>query len=269
MRLAAAALAALAAATFGGSSPFAYDRSLPLDVRVASTTQRDGVDVEAISYAVDGRTRENAYLLLPTSPGPHPAIVFDPGRWQTRAFFLAEALADAQRGVAAISLDDRSIGYPTFTLSDRPTLIERVVAVRRAVDLLAAQPGVDTSRLGFVGHSDGAEMGGIVAGLDHRLKAVVLMSGGGVWDRTSDPAYDREVAELDADNYISHAAPAALFFQSALHDQYVPRSDALTYQRLASWPKHARWYDADHMLNAQARRDRQAWLGGLLGFRAP
>ncbi|HKI93486.1 MAG TPA: acyl-CoA thioester hydrolase/BAAT C-terminal domain-containing protein [Gaiellaceae bacterium] len=266
MKLAAALLAALAATAAGGPSPYRYDRTLPFGVRVLAVGHPGGgVLVREVSYRVDARTREKAFLFTPAGAGPHPAIVFDPGRWQTRAFFYREALADARRGVEAISLDDLSTAYPKFTLADRATLIRRVVTVRRGLDLLASRPGVDTARLGLVGHSDGAEMGGIVAGLDHRLRAVVLMSGGGVWDRNGSAAYDRAVIPLNADNYVGRAT-AALFFQNALHDQYVPRADALDYQRHASAPKRVRWYDADHMLNARAERDRQAWLARRLGF---
>lgn len=267
MKAAAALLAALAATAGGSPSPYRYDRTLPFAVRVLAVGHPgSGVLVQEISYRVDASTREKAFLFTPAGAEPHPAIVFDPGRWQTRAFFYKEALADARRGVEAISLDDLSTAYPAFTLADRATLIRRVVTVRRGLDLLASEPGVDTSRLGLVGHSDGAEMGGIVAGLDHRLRTVVLMSGGGVWDRTGTAAYDRAVATLDADNFVGHVAPAALFFQNALHDQYVPRADALDYQRHGSTPKRVRWYDASHLLNAQAQRDRQAWLARLLGF---
>ena len=90
------------------------------------------------------------------------------------------------------------------------------------------------------------------------------MSGGGVWDRSASAAYNRLIAPANADNYIGRAAPAALFFQSALSDQYVPRADALHYQALASKPKLVKWYAATHLLNAQARRDRDAWLGRRL-----
>ena len=193
--------------------------------------------------------------------------MFDPGRWQTRAFFYKEALADARRGVEAISLDDLSTAYPRFTLADRATLIRRVVTVRRGLDLLAsrARRGHEPARPRRPQRRrrDGR----------HRRRARPPAAGGrprcpggGVWDRTGKTPYDRAVAPLDADNFVGHVAPAALFFQNALHDQYVPRADALDYQRHGSTPKRVRWYDADHMLNARAQRDRQAWLARLLGF---
>ena len=53
-----------------------------------------------------------------------------------------------------------------------------MVAVRRAVDLLRAGREVDPNRIGLVGWSLGARVGAVTAGVEPRLHAVVLMSGG-------------------------------------------------------------------------------------------
>ncbi len=248
---------------------YAYDRSLPLSIHILSTTRRGHVTVREVSFSVDRSTRLNGYLFTPTGGTSRAAILFDPGRWQTKNFFFSEALTDATRGAATLSLDDLSIGYPSFTTTDRGTLISRVIALRRAIDLLTAQPGVDRTRLAFVGHSDGAELGGILAGVDRRIASYVLMSGGGIWDRSRNAAYNRSVAPMDADNYISYAAPAALLFENALYDQFIPRSDGLRYQQLGSRPKIVSWYPADHMLDAQALGYRQRWLAQRLHLTAP
>ena len=53
-----------------------------------------------------------------------------------------------------------------------------VIAVRRGIDLLRRRPDVDPSRIGYVGWSAGARSGAILAGVEPRLRTVVLMSGG-------------------------------------------------------------------------------------------
>ena len=49
----------------------------------------------------------------------------------------------------------------------------------REVDLLAARPDVDEKRLGFVGFSFGATLGGILAGVERGIKAYALMGTAG------------------------------------------------------------------------------------------
>lgn len=245
---------------------FGYDRGLPLDLRVLSSEDNRLTVVRTVSFAVTRSTRATADLVTPKRPGKHPAILFVPGRRATRAFFLREARREAARGAVALSLDDLSRGYPTFTRADLAKLTLRIVALRRAIDLLVARPDVDARRLGFVGHSDGAELGGMLAGVDRRIACFALMSGGGIWDRSSEPAYNSAIAAFDADNYIAAARPAPLLLQSGLLDTIVPRADMQRFARLASAPKQIRWYRAPHTLNERARADRDAWLEQRLGM---
>ena len=50
-----------------------------------------------------------------------------------------------------------------------------VIAERRAVDLLLRQVGVDVKRIGYVGHSYGGIAGGVLAGVEPRIAAFVLL----------------------------------------------------------------------------------------------
>jgi dienelactone hydrolase len=149
--------------------------------------------------------------------------------------------------------------------------VQNVVELRRAVDILAARDDVDGSRLGFIGHSYGAQIGGVLSGVEKRIKAFVLMTGGAYQSRFARTqcswlkpralaAYVRAISLVDPAYYVPHAAPSALFVQSALRDQYIPRRDALALQRLASSPKTIKWYRASHDLNEAARRDRDDWI---------
>src|SRR5262249_57846074 len=77
-------------------------------------------------------------------------------------------------------------------------------------------------------------------------------------------------APYDACHYIGHAAPAALLFQFARHDAFVPVHEAERYFTLASEPKRLAWYeDCGHELSAQARIDRALFLCEHLGLSSP
>jgi predicted peptidase len=127
-----------------------------------------------------------------------------------------------------------------------------VIALRRALDVLLSSPNVDPKRLAFVGHSDGAELGAILAGVDHRIATAVLMGVGGRWDRSGVRSYNRLISPLDAINYLRYAAPVSLFIQSAHNDEFIPRKNAIAFQRAAGKPKVVKWYATSHGFDAEA-----------------
>jgi hypothetical protein len=63
---------------------------------------------------------------------------------------------------------------------------------------------------------------------------------------------------------VSHAAPAAVFLQYATDEKFLTPARAREYEKNVSDPKQFRLYDAPHALNAEARRDRIAFLVGQL-----
>ena len=58
------------------------------------------------------------------------------------------------------------------------TVAADVVAARRALDLLTEDERVDAERLGLVGWSLGGRLGALAAGVDDRVRAIVLVSAG-------------------------------------------------------------------------------------------
>ena len=46
--------------------------------------------------------------------------------------------------------------------------------LRRALDVLLAQPGVDPKRIAYVGHDFGAMYGAVLAGVDRRVSVWAL-----------------------------------------------------------------------------------------------
>lgn len=58
-----------------------------------------------------------------------------------------------------------------------------VIDLRRALDLLLAQPGADPKRIAFVGHDYGSMHGAILAGVDRRPQSYVLLTPTGSFSR--------------------------------------------------------------------------------------
>ncbi len=269
----------------GKADVFAYDRNTAFDVKVESSKDADGVTIQDINYAVcPPRTgRMPAYIVAPTKKGQYAGVVFF--HWlgekkSNRTEFLEEATELAKQGTVSLLIQGFfpwSIA-PTDGPTDRQRIVEQTIEVRRAFDLLLQQPGVDAKRVGYVGHDYGAMFGSIAAGVDRRAKAVVVMAALGnfsdwslkYWPKSAakgEDAYRQAVNDLDPQRHVAKAAPAALLFQFAKTDKYIPQEAAQQFFDAASKPKEIRWYDAKHDLEIEAARtDRDVWLTSQLGL---
>jgi dienelactone hydrolase len=144
--------------------------------------------------------------------------------------------------------------------------------VRRAVDVLRSLPSVDDDRIGYVGWSAGARMGAIVAGVEHRIKALDLLAGGAVpldeYLAQAPPEFRGQLEPLlgktDPLRYVGHAAPSALLFQNGRRDEVVPQAALRALSREGSIPKDIRWYDTGHIPGERAWNDSRRWLAQRL-----
>jgi dienelactone hydrolase len=267
--------------------PFDYDSKAPLDIQEAGVEHRGNVAIHDISYASPKGGRVPAYLVVPEGKGSFAAVLWGHWYWQNSEFFnrkqfLDEAVALAHAGV--ISLLPTGPGgraghvQNKDPLSDREVteLVQAVVDMRRGADLLLARKDVDPSRLAYVGHSYNASAGGFLSGLDKRFKAFVLMAGGlsDELDMKSEEfqqfrkkigpekvdAFTAKYSWTDPGKFVSHATPATVFLQYARQEKFLTAERARQYAANVSEPKQLKLYDAPHGLNAEARRDRIAFL---------
>ncbi len=70
------------------------------------------------------------------------------------------------------------------------------------------------------------------------------------------------MSPLDPIAAVASAGPAALLFQFARTDFYIPESTALAFSTAASEPKRLELFDAEHPLNAEATASRLVWPRG-------
>jgi len=275
----------------GTSSParpslFGYDSSAPLRYRDRGRVNKDyPIEIRDVSYASPRGGRVPAFLVLPPGKGPFPAVIYLHGSREDRTRLLVPAAWLAAHGAVALAIDSRFLrvgdtgrGDPVQRLvQERDLTAKTIVDLRRGVDLLRSLPQVDSKRIGFVGYSAGAKVGAMLAGIEHRITAYVLMSGGSPSVRafaapapaSIRPQVRRVLTQIDPFRYVRRAAPAALFFQDGLGDEYVPRAELAALARAGSEPKRIGWYRGGHSLNAQAYRDQIAWLSRELGMRGP
>jgi len=267
---------------------FDYDAKAPLELKVLGTEKRGEATVYDITYASPKGGVVPAYLVVPAKgKGPFAAVVWGHWYWsnsemRNRKQFLDEAIALAPAGVVSL-LTDGPIARPGYVADNDPLgekrneqKVQQVVDMRRGVDLLLARKDVDPKRIAFVGHSYNASIGATLSGVDHRFKAFVLMAGsisdevnirtGGYEQfrqQVGAEKFDAYMAShryLDEGRFVSHAAPATVLLQYATQEPFLTPERAREYEKIVSEPKQLKLYDAPHALNAEARRDRIAFL---------
>jgi dienelactone hydrolase len=236
---------------------FDYDREAPLDVRVQDTVHTTRVKVDTVTYAAPGG-RVPAFVIVPRGKGKRAGVVFMHGFGGSRSDFLEEGV-----GLSLLGADVVTITSP-FTLSPngshRKLMIRNVIDLRRAIDLLLARDDVDPNRIALVGYSLGAEAAAITAGVEDRLRAVIVQAS---------PARFEGAADLDPVRYVPHAAPAKLFFQGATYDQGVRPRDVEALIAAAPQRSEFKWYPTSHSFEPLAFRDQIAWLRDTLPLRWP
>src|SRR5713101_4331480 len=273
------------------SHAFDYDQKGPLDVQEAGVEHRGEIAVHDISYVSPKGGRVPAYLVVPSGKGPFAAVIWGHWYWPNSEFFnrkefLEEAVVLAGAGV--VSLLPTGPGARPGHVEDKTPLneqqvsdlIQAIVDMRRGADLLLARKDVDPQRLAYVGHSYDATVGGFLSGIDKRFRAFVLVAGG-LSDQVDMKAeeykqyrlkvgaekfdaFAAKYAWLDPGKFVSHAAPATVFLQSATKEDFLTAAPAREYEAIVSEPKKFKLYDAPHALNAEARRDRIAFLSDQL-----
>jgi cephalosporin-C deacetylase-like acetyl esterase len=275
---------------------FDYDQKAPLGIQEAGVEQRGDVAIHDLSYASPKGGRVPAYLVVPKSKGPFAAIIWghwyqDGSEFLNRKQFLEEAVALAPSGVVSLLIDG-PIARPEYKRASEPLdesqityQVQAILDMRRGADLLLARSDADAKRLAYVGHSYNAATGAFLAGIDKRFKAFVLMAGSlsdEVWMKSKEfqdfrkqagpekvDAFMEKYAWLDQGKYVAHAAPAAVFLQYATKEDFLTPERAREYYAIVSEPKTLKFYEAPHALNAEARRDRVAFLVKELNLKAP
>lgn len=263
-----------------------YQKLESTDVRLLGRRVEDGLESHLFVIQTPFGYRRVAELFRPVDGEDLAAILYihwyEPESHDSnRSQFVAEAkeLARARAGCLLVETlwSDPDFFIKRTQADDMQNSMEEVVNIRRAMDLLLSQPGIDPERFGFVGHDFGGMYGVLAGSLDQRPKQYVIMA---ATPRFPDwylylPKLEGEVreafiGEMSTIDPIAHAArlsPAPILFQFGLNDPHVPQERAEEFFAAAQEPKAVQWYEAGHGLNDDATGDRKKWLRERLGLK--
>ena len=221
--------------------------------------------------------------------GRHPTVLWlhREGNEVKRAMFVQEAEALAVSGIASLLVElpfkQPYVHRADNNAGDAETIKSAVIGTRRAMDWAATRPEFNIDKLAIVGHRYGAWAAALVAGVDKRVDALVLMSPPGkpsgwlqvteqakakkfrdAFDKDAWIGYLASIEPLDPEKWIKYAAPAKVYFQFGSGDEWVQTLEQVDLYRAASQPKARQMFDSDEMLNDEARKDRGLWLKKVL-----
>jgi len=260
-----------------------HDAGLPLHALVEpSTVVQDEKEIFDVpqsrhylrtEFSFEAREGERVPCVMaqPVSfEGRLPVIVFLHGSGQSKGFVEEICTPFTDAGFAMVSFDQHGRGGRKIKekgLAELTAWRDRgwmtVSDTRRLIDYLVTRPDIDPERVYLVGASYGAMTGTHVLAREKRIKAAVLVVGGGnlrvMLDapliRDNVPALALAVLKplagflagpFDPVNSAPNVGPMPVLMQCGEDDTLVsPESGRELFEALGS-PKELQWYNVDH-----------------------
>ncbi len=266
--------------------------SEPIGFEIVDAEDRDGVLVRDVRIPLpDVGDPIDAYLIEPTivdARSPRPGLLF--AHWfdteapnGNRTEYLDEAVLWARRHAASAVLPQLTFPWaadPTGSAADSERIVAEVTRLRRCLDVIAERPGIDTSRIGVVGHDFGAMHASILATTDRRPAVYAMVAAVPRWGDWFLPfwpieedriEYLRAIRPLDPIEQVRDAGPATILFQFGLRDFFIAPMTGRELARAAGDSATYKAYpEAEHdMIDAEILADRTAFLEEALGLRTP
>lgn len=200
-----------------------------------------------------------------------PVIVLLHGNRQAREFIEKITTPMNAGGFAMACFDQAGCGDREATedgfLTEARTLLDRPALTvndgRRLIDFIQSRPEFDAARIYLVGASYGAITGTVLAAKDKRIKAAVLVVGGGhIPTILNAPMISQEVPGfvlsfakpviaflMDVADPVHHApfvAPTPVLMQNGADDRVITKQAGDALYAALSEPKEIKWYPIDH-----------------------
>lgn len=260
-----------------------YDPNLPLNPQVEEVKEiTDPIEVfgisrprhfQSIKFSYQSRPGERvpALLVMPIDlKGKVPCVVFLHGIGQSKGFIHEIAGPFVEKGFAMASFDqimqgERKVkgGPLAQAIAFRQRPWKTINDARRLIDYLQTHPDIDPNRIYLVGASYGAITGCTLTAFEKRIKASILVVGGGnisvmldapaitkntpKWlHRIAKPIIVFMMKVADPIYYAKGTSPTPLLFLNGAEDTLVtPEAGRILFDS-AGEPKEIRWYPIEH-----------------------
>ena len=261
---------------------YRHDPKLALDAEEKLLKSDERLDRWRVEFTGMHEHRVPAVLTRPRVAPPPPVVLILHGVTGSKDAPYVRAMSRMllEVGFASLAIDspyhgdrareDRDPRFHNFTsYTNRNAAVQSALDCMRAADYVSAREDLDGARLGFVGFSQGAILGTAFCARDARVKAAVLVVGGGsflqMYPAAKNPEAraraERIAQTIDPVHHIALFSPRPLLMVNATRDELIPRRCAEDLYEAARPPKEILWYDAPHSgLPAEAFRRARAFL---------
>jgi dienelactone hydrolase len=277
-----------------GMADAIYNAALPLYSNsstdpLAPQVVASGVNPESTWQKVTylGKTdRVSGLLFLPigaSAAKPAPCLILLHGLGGSKEQMIPVARFFASIGYASFAIDNYGAGeralsttVPAYadaagmTVGVDTGIITTVVDLRRGIDYLDTRPEIDQKHIAAFGFSLGSIIGTLLASVDPRVCALIVVSGGGnlgkvmVDEAKSNVAFgkmyqsllinvdptvlEQSLAPVDPVNFVAHVSPRPILMEHGDLDKLVPPDSAQALYDAALQPKLIVWYpNAGHV----------------------
>jgi dienelactone hydrolase len=272
----------------------AYDARFPdpggsLGIKAGATSERGAATLTELTYlGAPGTELVQATLVRPShAEGRSAGILFV--HWlgepvtTNRTEFLEEAVQLAQEGAVSLLVDalwSQADWYKRRTMDEDPAAFTaQVVSLRRGLDLLSQDTGVDSERLAVVGHDFGGMTGLLAVAADGRPRSAVLLALTPRFENwmfylpdkhpSEESSYRARMRLLDPIDALP-ALRGELLMQLADEDFYVPAEQIEAWKKAIAGRGKLRTYPTGHSMDAPAvKQDRLEWLRRRLSLGRP
>lgn len=258
------------------AAAYRYEAS-PLDDRIEETIETPDWKREKITFGGADGERAIGYLYLPPhAPRPLQILHYVPagdvaGGFRSLTDAMDERMAPfIKSGRAAFGVVLK--GYvgrlrPEGYVPPAGTTVEyfeqianRVTDLRRGLDYLETRPDLDRSRIAFFGPSAGAQLGLVLAAVETRYRAVVLLGAG------LPASYIPVIAEANPINFASHILAPKLVVQGRYDEDSPLRTASDPLFKLLPEPKRRVLYEGGHVAPVDVQMSATSgWLDETMG----
>lgn len=211
-----------------------------------------------------------------------PVVIFQHWGGGNKLFFKREAVAFAEKGFICVSVNApwhwKTMADTASFFYSYPRFIRlSIIAIRRLIDTLGRNLTIDRRNIYFIGHSYGATLGGLLAGIEPRIKGGILMAGlpnisrtmiegkNDIWKENWDQDTVRfmqvaqQLSEMEPENSIGKSR-WKIYHQVADKDEYVKPEQSTRFMSKTPRPYTSSYYHAGHLFNDEAMEDRIKWI---------